>query len=244
MSDAIQSGGGRSIDPLRLVRHERAEFEPRFFERHPDFWPIARAASVFADRADWPEVVDYAKTFDGAGPVTFELSPPKRRRPNGEPVDRAALYDAVIVHRRVVPTRARMWHDYLNALVWATFPASKLAIHRRQHLAIERWIPDGATQLPNARTRELDALALVDEGGVIVLDFGTSEHRIVFGHALYEGLVFERPAMLSRRVVFDVRGHASSERAAALRLADEKLSTALADTGSFLSPEELDQRRF
>ena len=92
-----------------------------------------------------------------------------------------------------------MWHDFLNALVWATFPRAKLALHRRQHAAIERWIPPGATQLPNARTREQDALALVDEGGVLLCE----DRTFFFGHALFEGLVFGQPAMISRGVALD-----------------------------------------
>jgi hypothetical protein len=221
------------------VRHERSEFVPRFFERHEDFWPIARAASTFADHEDWPDVPHYASAFVSDPPVSFEPAPLRRRRPDGEPIVREALYDAVIVRRRVVPTRPRMWHDYLNALVWATFPRSKQALHARQHVAIERWIPEGATQLPNARTRELDALALVDEGGVLVLDYGDARRAIFFGHALFEGLVFEKPAMISRSLVLDARGHERLEGEGALRLADALLSTTLLDTTRILSPDEL-----
>jgi hypothetical protein len=150
-------------------------------------------------------------------------------------VQRAELYDAVIVQRRAVPTRARMWHDYLNALVWATFPRAKLALHRRQHLAIERWIPEGALQLPNARTREMDALALIDEGGVLVL----GEHAILFGHALFEGLVLGQPAMVARSVVLD---GAPPNVEASTTVADGLLAAMLDDPTRFLSPDELPRR--
>jgi hypothetical protein len=224
---------------LRLVRREHSSFDARFFERHPYHWPIARAAGTFADRHDWPEPSEYGAAFTGDAPVRFELAPAKRRRPRGEPVIRADLYDAIIVRRCVVPTRARMWHDYLNALVWATFPRSKLALHTRQHEAIERWLPEGATQLPNARTRELDALALVDEGGVLVLDFGDHQTTVLFGHALFEGLVFGQPAMVARGVVLDARGARAAGDEAVLRLADALLSARLADRARVVSPDEL-----
>src|SRR5262249_3967183 len=151
---------------LRSVRSEFAAFDGRFFEKHRECWPIAKAAGTFADRTAWPEVEEYDALFAGwdpsaSPPVRFVSAPVKRRRPPG-PVDRAELYDAMIAVRGVVPTRAGMWHDYLNALVWASFPRAKLALHRRQHAAIERWLPPGATQLPNARTPELDTLALLD----------------------------------------------------------------------------------
>lgn len=230
---------GPRWEKLRLVRHERAGFDGRFYERDPSHWPIARAASTFADRAEWPDPSEYGVAFAGEGPVRFELAPARRRRPAGAPIERASLYDAVIVGRRVVPTRARMWHDYLNALVWATFPRAKLALHTRQHRAIERWIPEGATQLPNARTRELDALALVDEGGVLVLDFGARTVPILFGHALFEGLVFGQPAMVARAVSIDARGHEPGGDAAVLRLADALLSVTLEDERCVVSPDEL-----
>lgn len=231
---------------LRLVRHERSAFDARFFERHPGHWPLARAAQTFADRDDWPLPGEYGAAFEGEAPVRFELAALKRRRrkrqEEPEVVVRSELYDAMIVRRRIVPTRPRMWHDYLNALVWATFPRAKLALHTRQHHAIERWLPEGATQLPNARTREMDALALVDEGGVLVLERGPTRQCILFGHALFEGLVFGQPAMVARGVVLQApRGEAvpDTDGEALLRIADALLAAALEDGSRFCSPEEL-----
>lgn len=212
------------VDRIRKVRWERPAFDGRFFTRHEDFWPIAKAAERFADRDDWPDVREY--NVAGA-PVRFEEAPIKRKRPPGEIV-RAELYDARIVNDRVVPTRPRMWHDYLNALVWLTFPKAKLALHRRQHAAIEKWIPPGATQLPNARTREQDALALIDEGGVLLVGGRT----MFFGHALFEGLVFEQLAMISRGV----------RLSGSIEDADTELASLLDDAARFHSPDELPRR--
>ena len=236
---------------LRAVRHEHAAFAPRFFEARDEFWPIARAARTFAGEVDWPPVERYGAAFadPGAAPVSFVASPPRRKRPPG-PIDRSRLYDAVIVQQRKVPTRPSMWHDYLNALVWATFPRAKLELHRRQHAAIERWVPPGATQLPNARTRELDALAVIDEGGVLVLDDGArpvpelvadATGWILFGHALFEGLVFGRPAMISRAVVLDARGRRLTpfRSEATLALADELLAAALRSGEAVATPDAL-----
>jgi hypothetical protein len=227
------------LDRLRHVRHERSEFDSRFYQRHDEFWPIARAASTFADRGSWPEVDEYTRAFEGEGPVRFAIVPARKRRARGTErtktaIARDELYDAVIVRRATVPTRPAMWHDYLNALVWATFPRAKRALHRRQHAAIERWLPTGATELPNARTRELDALALIDEGGVLVL----GSLSILFGHALFEGLVFGQPAMIARAVPLSSEPP-PADRAAALRLADGLLAAMIADDSRLLSPDEL-----
>ena len=142
-----------------------------------------------------------------------------------------------------------MWHDYLNALVWATFPRSKLALHARQHRAVQGWLPADATQLPNARTRELDALALVDEGGVLLLRFRERELPVIFGHALFESLVFGQPAMIARAVVLDAGGvdaipraeldAAELDRSGVLRIADELLARVLENAARIVRPEEL-----
>ena len=172
------------------LRHERAKgetFDPRFFEKDDRFWPIANAASRFADRTDWPEPEELA-----AAGVRFVTASKKKT------LDPDAMYDGQIV-RGIVPTRPRCWHDYLNAMVWATFPRAKAALHARQYELVRAWIPAGATSMPNARTREHDAVAIVDEGGVILL----GDFPIPFGHALFEGLVHRVPAMIARTVAFD-----------------------------------------
>jgi hypothetical protein len=236
----------KPLEKLRIIRHEPAlaAFDGHFYEKHADFWPIARAASHFRDAADWPDPRDYEKAFlEEPGVVRFEVAPVKRKRPPG-PIDRDDLYDAKIVKRKVVSTRARMWHDYLNALVWATFPRAKMALHRRQHLAIEKWLPLGATQLPNARTRELDALALIDEGGVLLLENKThgTITRMVFGHALFEGLVLQQPAMICRGLRFDIAdAHDLADHETLTKIADDFLATRLDDARRIQAPEDLER---
>jgi hypothetical protein len=227
--------GGRSIGTLR-TRHP---FEPRFFERDARFWPIARAAGTFADAPDWPEVESYARAFAGEPAVRFERQAPRtRRKRRDEPADapldaaeraRAFMYDARIV-QGVVPTRHGSWHDFLNALVWATFPRAKAALHARQHAAVAAWAPPGARTLPNARTREMDALALIDEGGVVFV----GARMVLFGHALYEGLVLGVPSMIAREAARVP--HEAADDAEALRRAEDALLVRLAGP---LAPEEL-----
>jgi hypothetical protein len=186
---------------LRARRAEAAEFDPRFFERSPLFWPIAKAARSFVECNDWPEPATLTATLGGAANIGFEAAAPRPRR-RSAPVEERALYDARIVLDRCVPTRARSWHDLLNALVWATFPRAKSALHARQHRALVVRIVPGATRLPETRSREHDALALIDEGGVVVLEGPNAPAvSLIFGHALYEGLVLGVRAMIARAVV-------------------------------------------
>ncbi|MBX3190690.1 MAG: DUF3025 domain-containing protein [Labilithrix sp.] len=228
---------------LRQARIEQTAFLPRFFEASELFAPIARAARTFARHDDWPRVEDYGLAFAAPPPVRFVAAAPRPRRRRGAPLVASPddRYDAKIALRREVSTRARSWHDFLNALVWASFPRAKLALHTRQHRAIGAWAPPGTARLPNARTRELDALALIDEGAVIVLRDATEERSAIFGHALYEGLVLENRSMIARAVVFDAPAlpRTLEDLVAA---ADEALAAALSDPAQLAHPEELPRR--
>jgi hypothetical protein len=179
------------------------------------------------------------------------------------------LYDGRIAIGRRVPTRANCWHDFLNALVWGTFPRSKQALHSRQHRAIAARIEPGARVLPPTRTRELDALALLDEGGVIVsaddpeplkkaLRFDTHSDRASASHGSVSTGVL-RNAIASGQAEAIVFGHAIFESlvlgvapaavAAFVRprgapneplgALDRALADALGDSARFGTPTEL-----
>jgi hypothetical protein len=173
--------------------------------------------------------------------VRFELQPPQTRRRRRR--DRNTRYDARISCEGVVPTRASNWHDFLNALVWATFPFAKRALHARQHRAIEARVDRESTRLPATRTRELDALAILDEGGVILVcdanragPLPQRVHRaIVFGHAIYEGFVCGGPAITARSVVLDAHDSPADDGELVAR-ADVELAQALARDDQFHEP--------
>jgi len=113
----------------------------------------------------------------------FRFEPQTKKRARGTTFTLDDLYEARIARRRVIPTR-RNAHDFMNALVWATFPLSKTRLAERQYRALVAQVGEHPTRLPNARTRERDVLAMIDEGGVVVMDGA----RILFGHAVYEHL--------------------------------------------------------
>ncbi len=96
-------------------------------------------------------------------------------------IDLASLYEVRIVERGEVPTRPNNLHDLLNAVVWAAFPVSKLALTRRL-AEIQRARAAGRATLPSARSREHDRLAMIDEGAVLYV----GGQVWIFGHAIYE----------------------------------------------------------
>ena len=225
-----------------LVSHR--SFDGRFFEGHALFWPFLPAAARFSGEPDWPAVETYGRVFPDPAttPVRFEAAPPPRgRRRIATAVDPESLYDARITRDRCVPTRARSWHDFLNALVWATFPRAKLALHQRQHRALVERIDPGARTLPATRSREHDTLALIDEGGVVILDDGGPREVVLFGHALYEGLVLGRGAMTACAIHAPPRSSWPTEPPARVALADEVLAGHLAT--ATLDPGGMDRVR-
>jgi hypothetical protein len=118
------------------------------------------------------------------------------------------------VSEGAVPTREGSWHDVFNVLAFVAFPRAKLALHRRV-LAL-RLARTAAGAPAGVRSREEDALALLDEGSLVIagppesiaaLDQARHEGSLpridavmrahglvawVLGHALLEHLVLER----------------------------------------------------
>jgi hypothetical protein len=199
---------------------ERVEYDPSFFRKSPHFWPLARAAARLERCPAWPTPEDLSSLFEGEAPVRFERPEPKPRR---EKLPAEERYDAKIALERVVPTRPGSWHDLFNALVWATFPRAKLTLHTRQHRIISSRLGEDL-RLPGARTREQDAIAMFDEGGVVLL----GSARAVFGHAIYESLttrVNPSPLDSVRAAGFRVPTNPNPpDTDASLRAADEVLS--------------------
>jgi hypothetical protein len=241
--------------PLVAVRRA-TPYDARFVARSPLFWALERAASWLVEYDDFPSPTELHRVFEGAAPVRFVEAVPRPRRHRRRPLDVRSLYDATITLDRCVPTRRQSWHDLMNALVWGAFPRAKQALHARQHRALSERIERGARTLPPTRTREQDALALVDEGGVVILASdaaapGTevrgrpaalretlasgAANAVIFGHAVYESLVLGvAPARVA--ALFLPGDGASGDLA---RDADSALARAFADESRLRTPDEL-----
>jgi Protein of unknown function (DUF3025) len=258
----------------------RVGWDPRFLERGPWFWPLAQAAQRFADRDDWPSASDYDLLYEelavtrGAPALRFAANVRKEEKRGADGrVALHALYDGRIA-RGEVPTRERDWHDFFNALCFATFPFAKLALHARQFAALAARVSPNATRLPNARTPEQDALTLFDEGGVAVVveqgavaelaateqGDGTRRQVIIealaaqgrarvvpFGHALYEHMVegLRCPGGCSQ--ILEVAGVELLQQARLRELVvfvDTTLAERLRDREKLQSPRDCTQYHF
>lgn len=203
-------------------------WDPSFFRRSALFWPIAPAAEKLEGFTRWPEPEDLACLFEGEAPVRFQRAAPRARR--GRRLGASERYDALITEQRVVPTRRGSWHDLLNGLVWATFPRAKVALHARQHRAISRRL--GADlRLPGSRTRDQDAVAMLDEGGVVLVGRdGASPSPIVFGHGIYERIVCDGAVDLWAAAVRATVARAPEDARASIEAADEALESLFASS--------------
>jgi hypothetical protein len=148
-----------------------------------------------------------------------------------------------------------------NALVWASFPRAKLALHERQHRTISARLGDDG-RLPGGRTSEQDAIAMLDEGGVVLVCVrnqrslvdsamarGTSRELarlvgnavasvILFGHGIYEGLARKRlPRVRAAAYVVEVDA-IDADSASRVHTADVSLAALLS------RPDPIDRTAF
>lgn len=154
-------------------------WEPARFAQ-PRFRRIADLIERIATPAQ-PSVAAIDDAFAALAGVRFVEAPKTKPALIAGVIDPASLYEVSIVERGVVPTRPHNMHDLLNAVVWAAFPRSKLALTRRL-AEIQRARAAGRATLPSARSREHDRLAMIDEGAVLL----TRGQTWIFGHAIYE----------------------------------------------------------
>jgi len=216
-------------------------------------WPIAAGLEALGAGEGFPEVADVDAALAPRAGVRFVEQAPRGRR--GRPRPLHDLYDAVIIERGEVPTRPGSLHDLMNALVFARFPRAKRAVHARQRrLVAARFDERGERAVPH-RSKEQDAIAMIDEGGVALLCASAvvsearaaSEERgedrlrelaregailgVVFGHALYEHVAAEGPRVWAKAILVE----AADPRRTSLEAVDAALAELVEQAG----PEDL-----
>jgi hypothetical protein len=234
------------------LTHSRP-FEAHVFDESPWYAPFACLTGRLRGLDDFPAPEQlsalYAERIAGsdAPRLAFVAAAPRARR-RGQPIELASLYEGRIVLAGEVPTRLADWHDLFNALAFCAFPRAKWALHARQFRIYEARLVPGATRLPGARTREQDALALFDEGGVVICSKGPRAAlpadpdrvdtaltelvrsgeacALLFGHALFEHLAAGLPPPLGYAHVLELDveqaalAHPGGDAAAQLALLD------------------------
>lgn len=220
-------------------------------------WPITER---LCRRNDWPAPDDYtalvARIREERGlslpALRFAPQSKKPRRAKRGPVELDQLYDGSIALRGEVPCLTESYHDLFNAVIFAAFPLAKQALHARQFRALRERVTPGVTRLPEARTREQDALTVFDEGGSVVvvsrefaerwpadnqptlLDDGSTQARLwIFGHALLEHILYGKYQLRSCAVVLTTDDEMPAD---ILPWIDERLEARLEDPSRFMVP--------
>jgi hypothetical protein len=164
------------------------------------------------------------------------------------------VYECRIWESGEVETRPDNWHDWFNALVWLSFPKTKLAVSARH---VRAMMPEGA-----ARGSERDALTHFDECGVVVLSSDPAlldllrafqwktlfiERRaevercmrfVVFGHATYEALLKPFRGLTAKAVLHEVDAAWLQMPVAAQLLAVDALLAADLSSGRYTRPRD------
>lgn len=220
-------------------------------------WPITQR---LCRRDDWPSTDDYtalvARIREERGlslpELRFAPQTKKPRRAKRGPVELDQLYDGSIALRGEVPCLTESYHDLFNAVIFAAFPLAKHTLHARQFRALRDRVTPGITRLPEARTREQDALTVFDEGGSVVvvspefsrrwpsadektlLDAEPGQARLwIFGHALLEHILYGKYQLRSCAVVLTADTEMPAD---ILPWIDERLAARLEDPSRFTAP--------
>lgn len=162
----------------------------------PLFDPLRHWLERLPPRPDALAVAELAGQFpihteNGRG---VRFVPP---RPDG------LAYECRIWESGEVETRPDNWHDYFNALVWLTFPQTKIAVSAAHMRAM---------QVPGERRgTHRDALTHFDECGIVVLSSQPALLDLLRGFRWKE-LFVERRAEVVRSMRFVIFGHATYEQ--------------------------------
>jgi hypothetical protein len=243
------------------IVHSRG-FRPHIYRESRWYWPIEPWLARLDDGARFPSQDELSALYReraaalGIAELRFvEAKKSRKKKPRELPIDPTELYEGRVLVRHEVPTRSDDWHDLFNALSFVAFPRAKRALHARQYAIMTSRLTPSCTRLPNARTREQDALSLFDEGGICIAAppalaaamhevddvalraaLGRNEVRVIpFGHALYEHLVAGLPVPYGASQVVSL-DEAKLNGPALLDELDLALGAALADPALFQLP--------
>lgn len=163
-------------------------------------------------------------------------------------------YECRIWESGEVETRPDNWHDWFNALVWLTFPRTKIAVSARH---VQAMAPAGAV-----RGSERDALTHFDECGLLVLSTRPElldllrqfrwrelfvERRaaviaemrfVIFGHATYESLLQPFRGLTAKAILLEADAGLLARPVAELPAALDARLAAILQSGAYARPRD------
>jgi hypothetical protein len=184
-------------DPAPLAARP---FDPPDLAR-PPYDQLAGLGALFT-QGRWPTLAELDALV--AGLVHPDSGRPIRFVADDQHLKRDGLgFSARIATTGAVATRPGSWHDLYSALMWARYPRLKLALNRLE-------VADLAVQGRGNRTRRQQAIAHVDEAGLLVASDDPALLEAIDAHD-WQRLFWERRADFGHRIVVHVFGHALLE---------------------------------
>jgi hypothetical protein len=120
-----------------------------------------------------------------------------------------AQYEPRCYLKGEVQMRANNWHDLFNALVWLTFPKTKVIINARHYQVLTN-----GTELPTnaGRGAVRDVNTLLDESGMIVV-YADAELGVLLRDFQWKELFWRRREQVRARMGFFLFGHGLYQKA-------------------------------
>ncbi len=177
--------------------------QPAALAARPLYAPLAPGLRAAGLRL--PSLVELNRIVsDTAGEVRSGQGAPVRFVPPGK-ADIA--YEHAVFDAGEVATRPENWHDFFNALVWASFPRAKAALNARHmhELALARAMGR------KARGAVRDALTQFDECGMVVMG-AAPELLDGLAHHAWSEVFWQSRAHLLARTRFILFGHATYDQ--------------------------------
>jgi hypothetical protein len=213
----------------------------------PLFDPLRRWLDRLPQAPDAQAVAALAEQF----PIHTENGQRVRFVP---PQPDGLVYECRIWENGEVETRRDNWHDFFNALVWLSFPLTKIAVSAAHMRAM---------QAPGeARGTIRDALTHFDECGIVVLasqpellellrDFQWKElfverraevircmRFVIFGHATYEQLLAPFRGLTAKAALYEVSEEWLRMDGAAQRAEVDRMLAADLTSGRYTRPRD------
>jgi hypothetical protein len=154
----------------------------------------------------------------------------------------ACDYEQRILESGAIPTRPDNLHDFMNALVWLSFPRTKASLNRTHC----RTLADNPSEAKQRSPRR-DAMTLLDESGVLVFTEDEAFLQLLAMRRWHDAFIQRRESLLSPNQ-FLLIGHAVLEKllnpylsitAKCLVIAAPPGSLAQADTVAALALEDI-----
>jgi hypothetical protein len=182
----------------------RADFLGRIDWSRPWLTPLLPAAEPILRAADWRRALDEAAdTIDLRNHRGLRI----RFVPQSDLPDDAA-YEAFISATGGVPTRDNL-HDFFNALVWLSFPRTKVQLNALQAKEIERSL--GGESGLRKRGKVRDAATIFDENAALIVTRDSGFPVALRGHRWRQVFVERRDSFWRDSDIW-LFGHALMEK--------------------------------